>query len=211
MHEGILVETTSTVTDTDYVVNNTADEARTLVVEHARQPRAELDSDTKPDETTATAYRFRMAVDSHQTGKLHVREHANLSEKIQIGTQANNVTTLISVGDDSPALAEKLKPVIDAQTVLADLNQKIDENNTRQGALADDENRYRENLKALKDSTTVKRFVDELNHAEDAIEAARKEQADLEKQRDAAQSHLDILISQLSFDTDVDVVLSKTP
>lgn len=210
MHEGVLVETTSSVTDTTYSVNNAGDETRTVIVEHSRQPSAELDSDVKPEETTATAYRFRMAVDPHQSKELHVREHANISESVQIGTQSDNVETLIAVGDYSPALAEKLKPAIDAQTALADLSAKIDENSDKQKTLADDENRYRENLKALKDTATAKRFVDELNQAEDAIEAARKEQADLEKQRDQAQAQLDSIISKLSFDTDLDVVLSKT-
>jgi hypothetical protein len=211
MHEGVLVETTSSVTDTTYTVTNAGDQTRAVMVEHTRQPRAELDSDVKPDETTATAYRFRMAVDPHKTADLHVREHADISEKIQIGGQTDNGDVLITSGNYSPALAEALKPAIDAQTALVDLNSKIDEITEKQKTLADDENRYRENLKALKDSATAKRFVDELNQAEDAIEAARKEQADLEKQRDQAQAHLDIVIAKLSFDTDLDVVLSKTP
>ncbi len=211
MHEGVLVETTSSVTDTTYTVTNAGDETRSVMVEHTRQPRAELVSDEKPAETTATAYRFRTAVEPHKTADLHVRERADISEKIQIAEQSDNGDVLITTGNYSPALAQMLKPAIDAQTALADLNSKIDEITEKQKTLADDENRYRENLKALKDSATAKRFVDELNQAEDAIEAARKEQADLEKQRDQAQAHLDIVIAKLSFDTDLDVVLSKTP
>ena len=68
-------------------MNNAADETRTVIVEHARQPSSELDSDDKPEETTATAYRFRMAVEPHQSVDLHVRERANISERVQIGTQ----------------------------------------------------------------------------------------------------------------------------
>ncbi len=211
VHEGVLVETTSSVTDTTYTVTNAADETRAVIVEHARQPRSELDSDTKPTETTATTYRFRMAVEPHQSVDLHLRERANISEKVQIGTQYQNGDFLIVVGKYSPALADSLKPAIEAQTALADVNRRIDENAEKQKTLADDENRYRENLKALKDNTTAKRFVDELNQAEDAIDAARKEQADLEKQRDAAQAQLDSIIAKLSFDADLDVVLSKTP
>ncbi len=152
-----------------------------------------------------------MAVEPHKSVDLHVRERANINERVQIGTQFNNGAYLITTSKYSPALAEALKPAIDAQTALADLNSKIDEIMEKQKTLADDENRYRENLKALKDSATAKRFVDELNQAEDAIEAARKEQTDLEKQRDAAQAQLDSIIAKLSFDTDLDVVLSKTP
>jgi hypothetical protein len=217
VHEGVLVETTSSVTDTIYTVTNAGDETRAVMVEHRRQPRAELvpseyptDAE-KPVETTATAYRFRMAVEPHKSVDLHVKEHADIDERVQIGTQFGNGQYLITIGNYSPELAEKLKPAVDAQTALSDLNSKIDEITEKQKTLADDENRYRENLKALKDSTTAKRFVDELNQAEDAIEAARKEQTDLEKQRDQAQAHLDIVISKLSFDTDLDVVLSKTP
>ena len=211
VHEGVLVETTSSVTDAIYTVTNAGDETRAVMVEHSRQPRAELVSDEKPVETTATAYRFRMAVEPHKSVDLHVKEHADINERVQIGTQYGNGQYLITVGNYSPALAEALKPAIDAQTALFDLNRKIEEITENQKTLADDENRYRENLKALKDSATAKRFVDELNQAEDAIEAARKEQTDLEKQRDQAQAHLDIVISKLSFDTDLDVVLSKTP
>jgi hypothetical protein len=217
VHEGVLVETTSSVTDTIYTVTNAGDETRAVMVEHRRQPRAELvpseyptDAE-KPVETTATAYRFRMAVEPHKSVDLHVKEHADIDERVQIGTQFGNGQYLITIGNYSPELAEKLKPAVDAQTALSDLNSKIDEITEKQKTLADDENRYRENLKALKDSTTAKRFVDELNQAEDAIEAARKEQTDLEKQRDQAQAHLDIVIAKLSFDTDLDVVLSKTP
>ncbi len=223
MHEGVMVETTSSVTDTTYTVTNAADETRAVLVEHTRQPRAELipnenptDPDKtanmdKPTETTASAYRFRMAVEPHKTVDLHVKERADLTEKAQIGTQQDNVSELITVSQYTPALEQALKPAIDAETALVDVNRRIDENANNQKTLADDENRYRENLKALKDNITAKRFVDELNQAEDSIEAARKEQTDLEKQRDAAQAHLDDVISKLSFDTDLDVVLSKTP
>jgi hypothetical protein len=211
MHEGVLVETTSQVTDTYYTVNNAADQTRAVVVEHTRHAGAELDSDVKPAETTATAYRFRLAVDPHKSADLHVRERANISEKVQIGTQFNNSDMLIGVGKFSPSLAEALRPVIDAQTVLTDLDRKIDENAQKQKTLADDENRYRENLKALKDAPTAKRFVDELNQAEDAIESARTEQVNLEKLQEAAQAQLDGIINKLSFETDLDVVLSKTP
>ncbi len=207
IHEGVLVETTSEVTDTNYVVSNAADESRTVVVESARRPHAELVSETKPDETTATAYRFRVPVEPHQTANLQVRERANLFTRVQIGTQFSNGDILVAMGKYSPDLAQALKPAIDGETALADLNRKLAENSDRQKTLADDESRYRENLKALKDTTTAKRFVDELNQAEDQIEAARTEQADLEKQRDAAQTTLDGILARLSFDTDLDVVM----
>jgi len=210
MHQGVMVETTSEVTDSAYTVNNAADEKRDVVVEHARQPNSELTSDTKPAETTASAYRFQVGVEPHQSADLHVTERTNLSEKIRIGPQFNNGDFLMTIGKYSPELEEKLRPAIDAQTALADVNRKIVENDEHQKALADDETRDRDNLTALKGNDAAKRFVDELNKAEDQLQTARKEEADLEKQRDAARAQLDSIIAKLSFDTDLDVVTSKS-
>lgn len=210
MHQGVMVETTSEVTDSTYTINNTADEKRDVVIEHARRPNSELTSDAKPAETTASAYRFQVGVEPHQSADLHVTERTNLSEKVRIGPQFNNGDFLMTIGKYSPELEERLRPAIDAQTAWADVNRKIVENDEHQKALADDETRDRDNLTALKGNDAAKRFVDELNQAEDQLETARKEEADLEKQRDAARAQLDSIIAKLSFDTDLDVVTSRS-
>jgi hypothetical protein len=51
---------------------------------------------------------------------------------------------------------------------------------------AADEARDRENLTALKGNDAAKRFVDELNHAEDQLQATRKQTADLEAAEEGA-------------------------
>jgi len=69
----------------------------------------------------------------------------------------------------------------------------------------------RGNITSLKDNDAAKRFVEELNQAEDGIEAARKEQVSLEQQRNAARMHLEEIIAQLSFETDLDVAIPGHP
>lgn len=206
VHQGVMVETTSEVNSSTYTVANTADDARTVIVEHTRQQNATLESETKPAETTADAYRFRVAVDPHQTVELKVAERAMLSQTIQIGPLYNS-NILVTTSKYSPALAEKLKPLIDAEHALFQAMGKIVENQQKLDALAKDEQRDRDNVKALKGNDAAKRFVDELNSDEDQLEAARKLEADLEQQRDAARAHVNALIAQLSFDTDVDAAL----
>jgi hypothetical protein len=210
MHEGIVVESTTEVTENNYTVSNAADEARMVIVEHPRRANAELDSEPKPAETTPTAYRFRVAVQPHESVELHVGEKANLSEKVRIDPNGNWTEYLINVSKFTPALEEKLRPLIDAETALSDLNVKIQEVEQKKTALAADEARDRDNLTALKGNDAAKRFVEELNRAEDDIQAARKDQAELEKQRDAARTHLELLIAALSFDTDLSVVTQST-
>jgi hypothetical protein len=203
LHEGVLVQQTSQVTDSAYTVNNTGDEAREVLIEHARRANAELDSETKPAETTATAYRFRVAVAPHESADLHVRERALLSETVRIDPEEDRTAFLIAVGKITPSVEEKLRPLIDAETALSSLNAKIEEIEQKEKTLAADEARDRENLTALKGNDAAKRFVEELNSAEDQLQAARKQASDLEQQKKAAVEKLNALIAGLSFDWDV--------
>jgi hypothetical protein len=98
---------------------------------------------------------------------------------------------------------DKLKPVINAETALTRLNASIRESKEAEKSTSADEARDRENLTALKGNDAGKRFVDELNHAEDALQDARKQSADLEQQKNVAIDKLNQLIAALSFDWDV--------
>jgi outer membrane translocation and assembly module TamA len=140
-----------------------------------------------------------------------VGEKAMLNEKIRITPDNTDWSEfLVTTSKYTPELEEKLRPLIDAETALNDLTRRIGENLEKQKTLAADEGRDRDNLTALKGNDAAKRFVEELNRAEDEIEAARKEQAGLEKDRDAARAHLEIVIAALSFDTDLSVVTQSS-
>jgi hypothetical protein len=197
------------VTKTTYTVNNAADEARTVLIEHARHGDAVLDSEIKPAETTPTAYRFRVVVAPHESVDLHVGEKATLAEKIRIDPRNDRSEFLISVSKLVPSLEEKLRPLIEAETALNGLNRRLQEIDEKEKTLSDDEARDRENLTALKGNDAGKRFVEELNRAEDDIQASRRERAGLEKDRDAARAHLESLIGQLSFDEDASAVIES--
>jgi hypothetical protein len=207
MRKGILIRTTEEVTGTQYTVNNTSDEARTVIVEHPRIQDAKLESDAKPAETTATAYRFRVTVDAHQTANLRVAQRSTIYSQVEINPDNDQTEVLVRTAKYTPELEEKLRPLVDAETALSDVNTKLAKLTQDQKTLTDDEARDRENLTALKGNDAAKRFVDELNRAEDALAEARKNQVDLEKQRDTARAHLDALIAATSFDADLDTVL----
>jgi hypothetical protein len=210
MHKGILVETTSEVTDTTYTVRNGADEARTVILEHPRKPEAELTSDSKPAETSATTYRFRQAMKPHETTELHVRERANIFEKVRIDPAQDRTALFIAVSKFSPELEANLKGLIEAEQAVSDLNSKMAELEQKEKQLGDDETRARENVTALKGNEAGKRFVEELGRAEDELQASRKQRADLEKSRDIARAKLDALIGQVSFDTNLTVATPAT-
>jgi hypothetical protein len=210
MHEGVLVEQSSEVVKSTYTVNNAADETRTVLIEHARHGDAVLDSELKPAETTPTAYRFRVVVAPHESVDLHLGEQTTLAETVRIDSNFDRSGFLISVSKLVPSLEEKLRPLIEAEIALNSLNRRIQKLQVREKTLVDDEARDRENLTALKGNDTSKRFVEELNHAEDAIEAVRREKTAAEKDLDAARAHLETLIGGLSFDEDASVVMNNS-
>jgi hypothetical protein len=208
MRKGVLIRTTDEVTEHTYTITNASDEARTVIVEHTRVPGAKLESDQKPAEITAAAYRFRVSVDPHQSVDLRVAERSTLSAQVQIDPDNDQSAFILQTARYAPELEQKLRPLIDAETALSDLNTKIEKLEQDQKTLSDDEARDRDNITALKGNEASKRFVDELNRTEDEFETARKSQADLEKQRDAARANLDGVIAQMSFETDLDVPLT---
>ncbi|HLY39788.1 MAG TPA: DUF4139 domain-containing protein [Terracidiphilus sp.] len=206
MHDGVMIETTSERSESTYTVTNGANDARTVVVEHPRQDRSELTTETKPAETTANAYRFKVAVEPHQSSELKVGEKTDLAETVVINPDLDRTAFLVAVSKYTPELETKLRPLVDAETALADVNRKLAENQQKQKTLGDDEARIRENVTALKGNEAAKRFVDELNRAEDDLDTSRKDQASLQQQRESARAHLSEVIAKLSFDTDLDVV-----
>ena len=140
---------------------------------------------------------------AHSTAKLEVRERGPEHTRVHLNADQDQTTYLLDLVKRVPDALDKLKPVIDAQTALADLDRRIDESKKTEETAAADETRDRDNLTALKGNDAAKRFVDELNRAEDLLQATRKQTADLEQQKKAAVEKLNELIAGISFDWDV--------
>ena len=208
IQRGVVIETHMDVSSVTYSATNAADVDRVVLVEHARRGNGNggawtLDEGLKAAETSPNLYRFRLPVAAHSTEKLEVRERGPESTSVALTANYNQSTYLLDLAKRVPDALEKLKPVIDAQTALADLDRRINESKKTEQTASADEARDRDNLTALKGNDAAKRFVDELNRAEDQLQATRKQTADLEQQKKAAVEKLNELIAGLSFDWDV--------
>jgi len=201
---GVIQETHMDVASTTYTASNSADEDRVVVLEHMRRQSGwTLDDGLKAAETTPSLYRFRIPVHAHSTEKLEVREHGPEFNQVWLNANTDQTGYLLDLVKRAPDSGTTLKPVIDAQSAIADLDRRIRDSKQAEQTAAADEARDRDNLTALRNNDAAKRFVDELNHAEDQLQAARKQTADLEMQKQAAVDKLNALISTLSFDWDV--------
>jgi hypothetical protein len=204
IRKGVIVETHMDVASVTYAATNHAEADRVVLVEHPRRNNGwVLDDGVKADETAPDLYRFRLPVASHATAKLEVREHGPESTTIRLNAYSDQTNYLLDLVKRVPDALDKLKPVIDAQTALTELNRRIQESKETEKSAVEDEARDRENLTALKGNDAAKRFVDELNRAEDLLQATRRQTADLEQQKKAAVDKLNDLIAKVSFDWDV--------
>jgi Carboxypeptidase regulatory-like domain len=202
IRKGSIIETWMQVQGATYTANNNGDEDRVMLIEHPRHTGAsgwELDN-LNAAETTSTLYRLRLTVRAHDSAKIEVHEHGPQYTVVNLQQQPEERDFVLELIKQVPDARAQLKPVLDAQDVLVDINEKIAKAKKVEETAAADEARYRENVTALKGSDGARRFVDELNHAEDQLQATRKQIADLEAQKAAATDKLDQVISALSYD-----------
>ncbi len=201
---GAIIETYMNETMKAYSATNSSDGTRDVLIEHPRRVNGwELEGDLKPAESTPSLYRFKLPVPAHTTEKLEVKERGPEQTRIFLNASTDHSAYMLALCKQVPDALDKLKPVIDAEVALSDLERRIRESNATEKAASDDEARDRENLTALKGNDAAKRFVDELNKAEDLLQTTRKQTADLEQQKKTATDKLNELIGQISFDWDV--------
>jgi len=202
--KGVIIETHMDVVSVTYSATNHADADRMVLLEHPRRNNGwTLDEGLKADETAPDLYRFKLPVPAHSTQKLEVRERGPENTNLWLNANSDQRVYLLDLVKRVPDALDKLKPVIDAQAALADLDRRISESKKTEETASADESRDRDNLTALKGNDAARRFVDELNRAEDQLQATRKQTADLEQQKKVAVDKLNELIAGLSFDWDV--------
>jgi len=207
IHKGLVVENYMDVASVTYSANNTGDEDRVVLLEHPRHTNGwSLDDKVKAAETTPDLYRFRVPVKPHATEQFEVSERGPEYTSVTIDPSQNTSAYLIELVKRVPDAEAQLKPIIDAQSKLAELDQAISESQQQEQTAAADEARCRENLTALKGNDAARRFVDELNHAEDLLQSTRKHTADLQQQRSGAVENLRKQINALSYDWDAKVI-----
>ena len=88
--------------------------------------------------------------------------------------------------------------------VIEGLEQQNSAREQEKQRIFDDQQRLRENMKALKGSaeerTLVQRYTQQLNDQETRLESLRREIAETVAKRESAQAVLDRMIAELSFD-----------
>jgi hypothetical protein len=202
---GMLTETSTDVAEVEYLVRNAAPDPRLVIVEQPVRQGWTLDSDPKPAETTPTTYRFRVATKPQETVRLHVGErHTNYEYIRLVDRSIEQITLLIKNAKASPAVLAALQPVFDIHNKVVAFDDQIRAREADVSEITKDQDRLRENMKALKGSAEerelLKRYTGELNAQEDKLAALRSELASLHAQRNAADAEFQAKLGAIDID-----------
>jgi hypothetical protein len=209
--KGVLLQTTLDVNEVEYIVRNAAPDARTVVIEHPNRQDWTIDcEDTgsktpKPDETTPTTHRFRVEVPTGQSVHLHIGErHPGITSFRLTNSSEDQLALILRNANASPALMQQLEPVFAAKRTLTGLDRQIKAKQDEVNTITQDQNRLRENMKALKGSpeerTLTTRYTNELNQQEDRLAALHKDLDSLNQQHQTATEDLSKKIESLNID-----------
>ena len=191
-----------------YTIRNDDATARDVVIEHPARTGWTLISTVKPAESSATAYRFRIAVAPKATATLTLGEMRPVASQIAVSNISDDQIALILRGRNVAAGIEpQLRAVAAKSRELAEVQRGIFDRQAEIRRISEDQGRVRENLKALKGSDAEKalteRYTRQLSAQEDRLDALRRELADAEANRAAKQQELSQLVAALAVDVEL--------
>ncbi len=192
---GVLVQTVEARQSRTYTARNEDSDARTLVIEHPARIGWTLGGTVKPEESTAAWHRFRVTVPSKSSATLTVEESQPVVSQVSISDiDPDRITVLVRDQAISSQLETALREVVRRKTDLNRLTELRRQLELEDSRINTDQNRLRENMKALKGSAEEKallqRYVKQLDDQENRLEALRKEIATLQEQIAKADADL---------------------
>jgi archaellum component FlaC len=185
-----------------YIIRNRDTLARTVVIEHPARPGWKLVEGMEPAESSASFHRFRLTADPKKTTTITVKEYRPISIRYELTNVTDSeVDFFISQGAINGEVEKVLRRVAAQKNTLGALDAEIASRKTQISAITEDQQRLRENMKALKGSAEEKalleRYARELNNQEDRVQSLQHEMSDLRQRREAAQKSLSEMIEGL--------------
>ena len=202
---GALIQTTEEREERTYTVRNRDISARSVLIEHPIREGWKLVKSVEPAESTANFYRFRLSADGKKTSTLTVKEYRPIAKRYEInGLNDEMVGFFVSQKSINRSVENALRGILARKNAIAALDAELGSYKEKTIAITEDQQRLRENMKALKGSaeekSLVERYAREMNEQEDRVQSLRKALEETRQKREAAQKSLNEEIAALQFD-----------
>ncbi len=189
-----------------YTIRNADTEPRQVIVEHPAEEEWELTPSTpKPEESSEWFHRFRVSVEAGKTAELTVESvHPEETTFALTNLDHDEVALLVQQKRMTPPMQQAFDRILKQKEKVEEISSHISERKRESDQIAADQNRIRENMKALKGSSEEKallqRYVGQFDAQESRLAVLRKESADLSVQETQARAELDRVIMEAHVD-----------
>jgi hypothetical protein len=192
---------------TVYTLNNLTDRAKTVYIEHPydKDEKWQLVKTAKPVETTEKYHRFKVIVAPKTTTQFSVSEELPESHTYALtNVTTNDIQVFVKSNYLTPEMKLALEDVTELKTQVAATSREIANKQGEITAITRDQERMRENLRALgkteEEKQLVQRYVAKIAQGEDQLERLRQEEKKLQDERNNLQRQLDERVKKLAMD-----------
>ena len=203
VRDGVVTEDREERVSWTYRVRNANSTTTTLIIEHAMRSGWKLADGQKPAESTADTHRFRVVVEPKGETTLVVRDVMQISSRVSL-TDVNEawLAVLAQGGLPVSSLQAALKPLLDKRAELAVIERQLASLQQKRDEITRDQERLRENMKALRGSAEEKqllqRYTRQLDDEETQLDTLKKDLAAATAARDKARGELNDLMATVS-------------
>jgi hypothetical protein len=208
IHRGVMYQESEERQHHTYTVRNQDSTEREVIIEHPERNGWKLAEGAKPEETSASAYRFRLKVEPEKTSSLEFEEiHSFGVNYLLSNLTPDQITLFAHQGWMNQKLENAIRPIMQQKDEIAGYAEQISATKGKINSIFEDQKRLRENLSALKGGTEVRslaqRYTNELNREEDELASLRKNLADLQDKHTAANQKLNEMMEQLEMEVKI--------
>ena len=206
MYKGMMMLTQEQREKTKYTIHDADTVSRQVVIEYPARGGWELTKDSpKPEETTESYLRFMVPVDGSKTAELNIESfHPEVTQFLLTNLNSDQVAYFSQQNRVTPEMRQIFQRVMAQKSKISGLDQQINQRKQESDQISSDQARIRENMKALRggaeEHALLQRYTAELNSQEDKLAALRKEIADLQTQRNQANSELESMVMNINLD-----------
>ena len=172
--KGVMTQQNEVREKKTYTFRNEDSTARTIIIEHPVRSGYELRSEPKPVETTADFMRFSLNVEPKQTASLIVEEARPTRFTYEIAAlSSEQVALFASHHSIDENIKTALQAVLAQKEQISGLEEQKSNRDEETQKIFDDQQRVRENIKALKgtpeEKPLLQRYTNQLNEQEDRL------------------------------------------
>jgi hypothetical protein len=189
-----------------YAIRNADKDARIVVVEYPVEEGWELTpAAPRPEESSESFHRFRVPVDAGKTAELAVEAvHPEETNYALTNLDDDEVALLVQQKRMTPAMQQAFDQILKQKEKIDGLSTQISDRKRESDQITLDQNRIRENMKALKGTSEEKallqRYVGQLDAQESRLAALHQQSSDLNTQQNQARAELDRMIMDVNVD-----------